>query len=206
MNTYNYISIRTLLMAAGLSAGLTGALPASAERASAPIAHSDSARATISDTHITAKVKLALAHVKSLRGSDVDVTTTNGVVTLTGTATGAHARSVAEKLTRDVDGVKDVYDEMTTPSSSKLAADTKSAARSVKHGVSDSWITTKVKSELLADSVTKGFEVKVVTTGGVVVLSGKLANKDAVAHVNDLVEKIDGVKSVDTSGIVVAAS
>ena len=56
---------------------------------------------------------------------------------------------------------------------------------------------------MLFRSVTKGFDVKVVTTGGVVVLRGKLANHDAIDHVKDVVEKVDGVKSVDTTGLTV---
>ena len=70
--------------------------------------------------------------------------------------------------------------------------------------MSDSWITTKVKSEILADSVSKGFDVSVETIHGVVVLKGALANQDAVDHVKDIAEKVDGVKSVDTSALTVA--
>jgi hyperosmotically inducible protein len=197
-------SFRTLLLAAGLSAGLAVGVPAAASGdATAPVAHSDSMGAAISDSDITVKVKLKLADIKDLRKSDISVTTTNGVVTLNGTATSADAKSAAEAAAMSVAGVKSVDDELTTPSSGPLMADAKSAANTTKHEVSDSWITTKVKSELLADSVTKGFDVKVVTTGGVVVLRGKLANHDAIDHVKDVVEKVDGVKSVDTTGLTV---
>jgi len=208
MNKYWYdiYSIRSVLMAAGLLAGLNFGLPAiAADSASAPVAHSDSVGATLTDTDVTAKVKLRLAGVKGLRGSDVDVTTTNGVVTLTGTATGSHAKAEAATLTKEVTGVKDVDNELKTPSRSKAAAETKSALVTTKHEVTDSWITTKVKSELLADSVTKGFDVKVVTTHGVVVLTGNLANHGAVDHVKAIVEKVDGVKSVDTAGLYISS-
>ena len=169
-----------------------------------PTAHSDSVGAAISDTDITAKVKLKLAGVKGLKGSDVDVTTTNAVVTLTGTATTSDAKDEAERLTKEVKGVKDVDNELKTPSSSETGAKTKAVASDVKHEVSDSWITTKVKSELLADSLTKGFDIKVVTTKGVVVLSGKLPNEDAVKRSKEIAEKVDGVKSVDTKDLVVS--
>jgi len=72
--------------------------------------------------------------------------------------------------------------------------------------VSDIWITTKVKSDILGDSVSKGFHVSVATTHGVVVLKGLLANQDAIDHVRDIVEKVDGVKSVDTSGLTVTVA
>jgi hyperosmotically inducible protein len=64
---------------------------------------------------------------------------------------------------------------------------------------SDSWITTKVKSEIMADSISKGFKVSVKTVHGVVMLSGVLPNDDAVAHVKDLAQKVEGVKSVEAS-------
>ncbi|HLW73801.1 MAG TPA: BON domain-containing protein [Gammaproteobacteria bacterium] len=193
---------RYLLLGAGLVVALGGvvalAIAAEATPAPAPAAHSDSTGAAISDTDITAKVKYKLSGVKSLKGSDVDVTTTNGVVTLTGTATGSRAEKAAESLAKSVKGVKSVDDELTKPNDSKRSARAKAA-------VSDSWITTKVKSSLLADSVSKGFDVKVVTTHGVVVLSGKLANQDAIEHVKDVAEKVEGVKSVDTAGLSAAA-
>jgi hyperosmotically inducible protein len=193
------ITTRSLLVAAGLLAALGGgaAIAIASETTPAPVAHSDSVGATISDTDITAKVKYKLSGVKSLKGSDVDVTTTNGVVTLTGTATGSKAQYAAESLTKSVAGVKSVDDELTIFGSSKHVAH-------AKQGVSDSWITTKVKSELLSDSVSKGFDVKVVTTNGVVALSGKLASQVAIDHVKHVTERVNGVKSVDTSGLSVA--
>jgi hyperosmotically inducible protein len=209
MNRYwfNKTPSRSLLMAAGLVVGLSIGMPAiAADDASVPVAHSDSVGAAISDADITTKVKFNLANVKSLRRSHISVTTTNGVVTLTGRASSGHAKSVAETLTASVGGVKSVDNELVTHSDSKAAANTKSATAASKREVTDSWITTKVKSELLADSVTKGFDVKVVTTRGVVVLSGKLANHDAIDHVKGIAEKVDGVKSVDTDNLTVATT
>jgi hyperosmotically inducible protein len=200
------ISSLTQFMLAGVAVFVVGIAGVYADDASTPTAHSDSVGAAISDTDITAKVKVKLADEKGLKGSDISVTTTNGVVTLTGSATGSAAKTEAEDLTKQVKGVKDVDDELKTGSSSKLAADTKSVATDTKHEVSDSWITTKVKSEFLADSVTKSFDIKVITTNGVVALSGALPNKDAIAHAKDVAEKVQGVKSVNTDGLTVKAS
>ena len=195
---------RSLLLATGLAICVAGSVPAVLAADSTPTAHSDSVGAAISDTDVTAKVKYRLAGKRGLKDSDISVTTTNGVVTLTGTAGSSGAKNEAGKIARTVEGVKSVDNQLTTRSSSKAGADAKALGRDAKHEVSDSWITTKVKSELLADSVTKSFDVKVVTTGGVVVLSGKLPDKDAVAHAKDVAEKVDGVKSVDTSGLTVS--
>ncbi|HEX7606698.1 MAG TPA: BON domain-containing protein, partial [Usitatibacter sp.] len=147
------------------------------------------------------KVKASYLGDDRLKGSHIKVTTTNGVVTLTGSATGSDAKDAAETLAKSVDGVKSVDDELTTTASHGSVH--KAVAKSERVG-SDSWITTKVKSEIMADSVSKGFDVSVKTTHGVVVLKGKLANHDAIAHVKDIAAKVNGVKSVDTSALSVA--
>lgn len=66
---------------------------------------------------------------------------------------------------------------------------------------SDSWITTKVKSTIYADSLSQGYEVSVKTLDGVVALTGTLENQAAIDHVKDIAAKVKGVKSVDTSAL-----
>jgi hyperosmotically inducible protein len=93
-------------------------------------------------------------------------------------------------------------------SSVALAADDATTTPSkpdskVERVVSDSWITTKVKSEILANSVSKAFKVGVKTKSGAVSLIGKLRDQDAINLVKMISEKVDGVKSVDVSGLVI---
>jgi len=189
--------IRRALTSIGVAASLCLCLAAAnaATDDTGPTAHSDSMGAAISDSAITTKVKASFLGDDRLKGSHIKVTTTNGVVTLTGSATGSDAKSAAEGIAKDVNGVKNVDDELTSPGGASVH---KAVATSERVG-SDSWITTKVKSEILADSVSKGFKVSVKTVNGVVMLSGVLPNDDAVAHVKDLAEKVEGVKSVRAS-------
>jgi hyperosmotically inducible periplasmic protein len=189
--------IRRTLTAIGVATSLGLCLVANAASSDAgPTAHSDSVGAAISDSAITTKVKASYLGDDRLKGSHIKVTTTNGVVTLTGSATGSDAKDAAETLAKGVDGVKSVDDELTTAASHGSVH--KAVAKSERVG-SDSWITTKVKSEIMADSVSKGFKVSVKTVNGVVKLSGVLPNADAVAHVKDIAEKVEGVKSVQAS-------
>ena len=185
---------------------LATAFGAYADSADAPAPHSDSAGAAVSDTVITAKVKSQFLGEDRLKNSDISVTTTNGVVTLTGSAPGPDAKSDAERLARSVGGVKSVDDELRTPAAGPVTAKVDRAAAKTRRAVSDSWITTKVKSEILADSVSKGFDVSVKTRHGVVVLKGALASQDAIDHVKDIAEKVKGVKSVDTTLRTVSSS
>lgn len=66
---------------------------------------------------------------------------------------------------------------------------------------SDTWITAKVKTELLADDISKGFDITVTTVDGVVSLDGKISDAEAVMHVQQIVRDIEGVTQVDTSGL-----
>ncbi|MDD5336508.1 MAG: BON domain-containing protein [Rhodoferax sp.] len=79
------------------------------------------------------------------------------------------------------------------------------AASKAERAVSDSWITTKVKAEILANSVSKAFKVSVKTKRGMVSLKGKLPSQDAIDLVKMIAEKVKGVKSVDVSGLVIGS-
>jgi hyperosmotically inducible protein len=77
------------------------------------------------------------------------------------------------------------------------------ADASSQQPVEDSWITTKVKADLLVDDQTKGLDINVSTTNGVVTLAGRL---DSVAQVDKAVSiarGIKGVKSVDATTLTV---
>ncbi len=61
-----------------------------------------------------------------------------------------------------------------------------------------------MKSKLFANSLNKGFDVNVETSHGVVMLKVTLANEATIERVNALAEKVDGVKSTDTTELKVA--
>ena len=60
----------------------------------------------------------------------------------------------------------------------------------------DSWITTKVKSELLADKQVSGTHISVKTYEGVVTLSGSASSQAEADRAVKDAEGIKGVKSV----------
>ncbi|MBL6752057.1 MAG: BON domain-containing protein [Nevskia sp.] len=197
---------RRALAAAGLAACLAAplaAVQADPSTDAQPQPHSDSLGAAVSDTAITAKIKAKYLDDTRLKNADISVTTTNGVVTLGGSAPGAEAKSAAESLAQSVDGVKSVDNQVSTPSvADTVAHKSDHAAKKAKRAVSDTWITTKVKSSLLADSATKGLEISVTTRNGVVALAGKVDTKDSAEHAETLARSVKGVKSVDTSGLI----
>jgi hyperosmotically inducible periplasmic protein len=188
--------VRRTLVSLGVAAALSVGMAAGIAQAGDPTAHSDGVGAAVSDTTITAKVKSSFVGDDRLKGSHIKVVTTNGVVTLTGNAVSSDSKSAAEELAQSVNGVRSVDDQVSTPAS---ASTTHRAVASTERVGSDSWITTKVKTEITADSISKGFDVHVKTLHGVVMLRGTLPNRDAIDHVKDIAQKIEHVKSVDTS-------
>jgi hyperosmotically inducible protein len=65
----------------------------------------------------------------------------------------------------------------------------------------DTWITTKVKSELATTSDVKSMNVDVKTVDGVVTLTGTLANELAVEKAISAAKSVKGVKSVEATGL-----
>ena len=67
--------------------------------------------------------------------------------------------------------------------------------------VGDTWITTKVKTELLADTAVKGTDINVSTENGVVTLAGVLDNQAAIDKAITIAKNVKGVTSVDTRAL-----
>lgn len=67
--------------------------------------------------------------------------------------------------------------------------------------ISDTWITTKVKSELATTDGVKSMDVGVKTIDGVVTLTGVLASDIAVRKAVAAAESVKGVKKVDSTGL-----
>jgi hyperosmotically inducible protein len=188
------------LIVAGLAVGLGFTMPTAAADSptpQAPQAHSKDLGTAVSDTVITAKLKAKLLGEDSLGKSSIMVTTTNGVVTLDGSASDPDAVALALSDANSIEGVRSVDNNLNTPDSNKALDKTKRVA-------SDSWITTKVKTVILADSVTNGVDVSVKTIHGVVVLKGALPDQDVIDHVKNLAAQVGSVKSVDATALVIA--
>jgi len=65
--------------------------------------------------------------------------------------------------------------------------------------VSDTWITTKVKADLLASSDVAGLDISVETTNGTVSLSGDVVSQAQIDRAKAIATDIEGVQRVDTS-------
>jgi len=194
-------SISSVLIIGGLSAGF-GIDTAYANDSTPAAAASNNLASATSDATITADLKTRLMKIKGLTSSDIHVTTTDGTVVISGTVRNTHARSKVTAVARNIDGVKHVTDNLTI---ARRPGMVHKAISSSENAVSDSWITSKVKSELLADNLTKGFALSVATQDGVVTLQGHLSSQEAINRAEDLAKQVKGVKRLDTSALIVSA-
>ena len=121
---------------------------------------------------------------KAFKDTNITVTTYHGDVLLAGQVPEAWQKEKAGDITRQVPGVKQVYNTiMISSPSSNLTK------------VSDAWITTKIKTKLFACNDVDATQIKVVTENGTVYLIGTLAPDEASAAV-EIASNTDGVLRV----------
>lgn len=143
-----------------------------------------------SDPGITTAVKSKLAADDTVKAHQIDVTTNEGVVTLTGSVDTPAAKSRAVELARGTDGVRNVVDNITVAIPPPPATDTSSNL------TGDPGITAAVKTKLLADTRVSGLAIDVDTKDGVVTLTGTLPNAAAKTAAMEIARGTDNVKSV----------
>jgi osmotically-inducible protein OsmY len=143
-----------------------------------------------SDAWLSAKVKTTLLFHRSVSGFKTGVNVKDGIVTLEGEATSQAQKDLATEYAKDVEGVKDVKNEMT------VSKTPKKTARTAGDKVDDASITAQVKMALLFHRSTSALKTKVETKNGVVTLSGKAANTAEKDLANKIVDD-HGVKSVN---------
>lgn len=103
-----------------------------------------------------------------LASSHINVSTYNKVVLLTGEVATNELRTLAGTTARNYKSVRQVYNELKLQGSSSLLART-----------NDSWLTTKVKTKLLANNEIAGSQIEVVTESGIVYLMGVVSRSAA---------------------------
>lgn len=86
-----------------------------------------------------------------------------------------------------------------TGTQTEAAEATKDAKGANEQPVKDSWITSKTKMALVADSRTKARQIKVETQGGVVTLRGKVATAEERGAAEEIARGVSGVKSVNNT-------
>lgn len=175
-----FILILPIVMGGCVAAAVTGTA------AGAAVAVDNRTTGTvIEDQSIELKAKQALAKNEEIKeNSHVNIVSYNTVVLLTGEATSEAIRDQIIEAVRDVPKISHVHNEIS------IAAPSSLMARS-----SDSLITSKVKTKLLAAKDVDGFNIKVVTDKGAVYLMGLISREEA-ERATEVVRRTGGVQKV----------
>ena len=149
-----------------------------------------------SDAWLEEKVKSALLFHRSVSADNTNIDVKDGIVTLRGQATSQAQRELTAEYAKDIDGVKDVKNEMT------VSEHAQKTHRTVVEKIDDASITAQVKMALWVHRSTSVANTKVETKHGVVTLGGKAKNVAEKDLVTKLVGDIKGVKSIKNRMII----
>lgn len=142
----------------------------------------------VDDGTLEARVERALSKDQQLKkDARVVATAYQGKVLLTGQSPNADLTARAKQIAMGVEGTTEVYNEIRqgTPVSLSTAS-------------SDTWITTKVRSQLLTSDTVKSSNVKVTTENGEVFLLGLVTQQEGQSAAQ-IASQVSGVKHVTTA-------
>jgi len=173
--------LMALMAAAPLTAGAADTAAKAKEQAQTT---TQEAKTMVTDSWVTSKTKISLFADERVKGTQVSVDTTKGVVHLRGKVDSAEAKSAAGEITQGVEGVKSVKNDL------QVVAPT--ARKAVD--ASDSDIAKAVGTRLSKNTQLKKVDVR--TDAGVVTLTGQVPSIGASAKASEIARGVPGVKSV----------
>lgn len=142
------------------------------------------AKTGMSDSWLTAKTKIALFADERIKGGQISVETVKGAVSLRGKVDSEEAKAAAGSVTKSVEGVKSVRNdlEVVSPGDRKMV------------DTSDKDITRQVEGRLSNDAQLRKVDVR--TDGGAVILTGAVSSIGASARASELARGVPGVRMV----------
>jgi hyperosmotically inducible protein len=142
------------------------------------------AKTGMTDSWLTAKTKIALFADERIKGGQISVETVKGAVSLHGKVDSEEAKAAAGSVTKSVEGVKSVRNdlEVVSPGDRKMV------------DTSDKDITRQVEGRLSNDAQLRKVDVR--TDGGAVILTGAVSSIGASARASELARGVPGVRMV----------
>jgi hyperosmotically inducible protein len=141
------------------------------------------------DAWLMMKVKTTLLFHSSVSAGKTEIEVKDGIVTLRGDASSQAQKELTTEYVKDVQGVKDVKNEMAVSGSSKKT-------QTVGDKIDDASITAQVKMTLLSHRSTSALNTSVTTKKGEVTLDGKAKNAAEKDLATKLAKDVNGVKGV----------
>ena len=142
-----------------------------------------------SDAWILDKVKATFLFHRSVSSAKTEVNVKDGIITLHGEATSQTQKELMTEYAKDVDGVKDVNNEMVVSRPSIKM-------RTAGEKIDDASITAQVKMTLLNHRSTSALNSRVETRRGVVTLRGKAGSAAELNLATKYAKDVKGVRGV----------
>ena len=149
----------------------------------------DTSPAANSDAWLRDRVKATLLLHRSVRGTTTVVEAKDGNVILFGAADSHAQKELTTEYAKDVEGVRDVRNEMTVTEHPKKG-------RTAGEKIDDASITSLVKMTLLYHRSSSALHTEVTTKRGVVTLTGKTGSEAQLNLASKLAGDVNGVKEV----------
>jgi len=168
----------------------------------------------VEDVWLATQIQAKFVGDRDIKARDVKVSANDGVVTLKGRVRNESEHQLALTLAKNTGGVKQVVDnldvEIAGPPPTRIVnGGTPGAAATTGTSASpsspppaaavsdDGRITTSIQSKYFMDDRIKGRHIIVTTNGGVVTLTGEIANDTERAEALLLARTTEGVKRVE---------
>lgn len=142
------------------------------------------------DTWIGRKVRLSLLFHRNVDVLHTSIEVEGGIVTLRGEASSAAQKELTGEYARDIDGVREVRNDMT------VAAAPRPSERTAGEKLDDASISAQVKTALLTHRATSAVNAVVKTREGEVTLTGIAKNGAEKSLVSKVIADIPGVVTV----------
>lgn len=142
----------------------------------------------VDDSTLELRVNSALSKDEQIKKqARINVTAYQGKVLLTGQSPTSDLSARAKQIAMGVEGTTEVFNEVLQGQPIGLGT-----------ASSDTWITTKVRSQLLGTDQVKSSNVKVTTENGEVFLMGLVTDREGRAAA-DIASRVSGVSRVTTA-------
>jgi osmotically-inducible protein OsmY len=137
----------------------------------------------VDDRQLQASIRQRLSHISSAAGRNVDVTVHDGVVTLSGSVASYAGSRQAERIAREVRGVRKLNNQLRVFDSAPA--------------VPDDQLRDAIASTLANDGYLAGYQLEISVAEGVVTLSGDLPSLFLKQRAVNQARSVAGVSDVD---------
>ncbi len=139
----------------------------------------------IDDSNIEIKASIAISEVDRLQKfAHISAVSVNGIVLLVGQVANEEMKNEANKAIESVAGIRKIHNQIRIGSNIGVTTQTH-----------DSWLTSKVKAQLLTAKNISSNNIKVVTENAEVFLMGLVSDAEAEQAVN-IARNVSGVERV----------